>query len=714
MKCLEGVFPIGRAKSQNVRGSVPTPGWGEGRRNCDWVRAKGRMNLAHPRWIRLPMTKHVTIVAEASAAVTLQHVPFRDIAIAPENVRALEPADGAIPRLADTIAAVGILVPLLVRAGDKKDAKPTLALNGRRRLLALELLVASGAIADDYPVPVIYQGDKNAQMAAAVVANDERVAIHVADVIMAIGKRRKRRYDTAAIAAALAYSEVEIRRLGALAELDPRAIEALRCGKITLRQAKLLARLPDKKAQRDMADQAMGGYFADYQVRELLGEGRVDVGDPRFALVGLDRYVAAGGRVASDLFGEMPDVLGDPQILQDLWAARIQPVIDALKVDGVVVFLAPGRGFQTPDGFERLPWSRTPLREDQIAAIDAINAANDARHAPRGEIDLASDEALPELIGAIRADLARLKVQFSSRTVGALAIYPGAEYGLDFHALLNPAVAGETDDEPADDDDQFSRIGTARHEATQANIEVPRVEVDVDGQSNIFHEVQTDVATRGLIRDLADSPSVALTALIAQLFKGVRLATHEPADSSALAIRPTRYERRRCKPIEGLDQEIWTRIEARKDAYAASGMRPIPWIETLPFGERMALLAELVAVTLSLREDRKDRISQAARAEAGEIAELCGYDIAQHWTPDAVYLAVHTKKQLQALLAEMGVDDPRAASLKKDELVTFVAEAAAERRFAPRALAWSSSAVVVEEGEIAPQAGADADEQLAA
>jgi len=102
----------------------------------------------------------------------------------------------------------------------------------------------------------------------------------------------------------------------------------------------------------------------------------------------------------------------------------------------------------------------------------------------------------------------------------------------------------------------------------------------------------------------------------------------------------------------------------------------------------MALLAELVAVTVNLREERKDRIQQGARAEAGEIADLCGYDIAQHWTPDSAYLAVHTKKQLQALLTEMGIDDPRAAALKKDELVTFVAEAAAERRFAPRALAW--------------------------
>jgi len=659
------------------------------------------------------MTKHVAIAAEAFAALTLKHVPFRDIAVAPENVRAKEGADAAIPRLADTIAAVGILVPLLVRAAGPKDPKPILALDGRRRLLALELLVASGAIADDYPVPVIYPA-RGAQLAATVVANDERVAIHVADVIQAIGKLRKRRYDTAAIAAALAYSEVEIRRLSALAELDPRAIEALRCGKLTLRQARLLARLPDKKVQREFSDQAMGGYFADHQVRETLSGARVDTEDPRFALVGLERYIAAGGRIESDLFGEMADTLGDQQILQDLWVGRIQPAVEAFKADGLAVFVADRRGFQTPDGFERLPWSRPPLREDQVAAIDGINAKSSARQAARGEIDPASDDAIVEIIASIRSDLARLSVQFESRTIGALAIYPGAEYGLDFHALFNPIAAGEGDDEATDDDVPFSRGGSARREDTHANIEVPRVEIDVEGQSNVFHEVQTDVATRGLIRDLADSPSVALTALIAQLFKGVRLATYASTEDSALAIRPTPYERQRRKPIEGLDQEVWSRIEARKDAYVASNLRPIPWIETLPFGERMALLAELVAVTLNLREERKDRIQQGARAEAGEIAELCGYDIAQHWTPDAAYLAVHTKKQLQALLTEMGVDDPRAATLKKDELVTFVAEAAAERRFAPRALAWASAPALADEVEVEPETDAEAEQQIAA
>jgi ParB family chromosome partitioning protein len=38
------------------------------------------------------------------------------------------------------------------------------------------------------------------------------------------------------------------------------------------------------------------------------------------------------------------------------------------------------------------------------------------------------------------------------------------------------------------------------------DVDIPRADVDVEGSSRVFHETQTDVATRGLIRDLADDP----------------------------------------------------------------------------------------------------------------------------------------------------------------------------------------------------------------
>ena len=219
---------------------------------------------------------------------------------------------------------------------------------------------------------------------------------------------------------------------------------------------------------------------------------------------------------------------------------------------------------------------------------------------------------------------------------------------------------------------------------------MPQADVEVEGSSHVFHETRTDVATRGLIRDLADDPSAALTVLVAQLFKQLALHSVGGLETSAAHISATGYRRGSTAPIAALDGEVKTRLDARRAAYKASGLRPIAWVETLPHGEKMALMAELVAITLNVREERTTSIRHAARAEAAEIAALCGADISTHWTPDQPYLAVHSKKLLTALLDEMGVEDERAKTLKKDDLVTFVAEAAAERQWAPAALSWET------------------------
>jgi ParB family chromosome partitioning protein len=123
----------------------------------------------------------------------------------------------------------------------------------------------------------------------------------------------------------------------------------------------------------------------------------------------------------------------------------------------------------------------------------------------------------------------------------------------------------------------------------------------------------------------------------------------------------------------------------------------------------MALLAELTAMSLNLREARTSMIRHGARAEAAEIASLCGADISAHWTPDAGYLAVHSKKQLLALLDEMEAEDDRAKTLKKDDLVAFVGEAAAERQWAPAALAWDRPVEV--EAEVEADADGDSERE---
>jgi ParB family chromosome partitioning protein len=650
------------------------------------------------------MTDTQTVVA-ADIPIPMARIQVRlgDLGLAKENLRYAEPADEGVAQLAETILAAGVVIPPIVRPG-RKGEQPSMALDGRRRRMALLILKDRGDITDDFEIECLLAKTPAQQAAAIVLPNTELAPAHIADVIVAIGRFRKAKMDTRAIASALGYAEVEIRRLDALAAVHPAVLKALRQGRLTLKQVRLFARLPDKAQQAEIAQSALDGHFQDFQLRAVIERDRVSADDDRLRLVGLDRYVAAGGRVSGDLFGELPDQLLDPEILQAVWRERVQPLVDQLTADGLSVFVGRDRGFAAPDGFSRLPYVYLgDLSDAQRTALQAARTRVAELAGGLQDLDPASETAPTVLAPLFSALVGQAAAGLTHSRIGAVLLAPDDGYGVaaTFYSVPIPTdqLPDETTDEAADGDDSEAVSGGG-FTRRQADVEVPTAEVDVDGASHVLHETRTDVATRGLIRDLADDPSAALTVLVAQLFKQLALQTAGGLESSAAQILATGYQRGITAPNATLDGAVKTRLEAQRAAYKASGLRPIAWVETLAHGEKMALMAELVAISLNLREARTTSLRHAARAEAAEIAALCGADISAHWTPDQAYLAAHSKKQLAALLDEMGVDDDRAKSLKKDDLVAFVAEAAAERRWAPAVLGWDG----------APEAEADAEE----
>ena len=656
------------------------------------------------------MTDTAAVETSTPTAMTRIQVRLGDLGLAKENLRYDEPADEGIPQLADTIVAAGVIMPPLVRPGRKGEQK-FMALDGRRRRFALLALKERGDATDDYIVECFLAETPAQQAAAIVLPNTEHAPAHIADVIQAIGRLRKAKMGTPAIASALGYSELEIKRLDALAGVHASVLNALRKGKLTLKQVKLFARLPDKKQQAELAQNALQGYFQDHQLRSMVERNRVTDEDARLVLVGMDRYLAAGGRVSSDLFGEMPDALLDPQILDEAWRDRVEPLIDALKLADLQIYLGGSTAFGAPEGFFRLPYIyASDLTADQKVAIAEARAEVERISEAFETLDPLSAETPACLAKLILAEAAQHDASLKSSKVGALLLSPSDGYGVEATFFTVPLPVIEADDADLDDtvhddgEDLGARIGSRR----SSDVEIPKAEVDVEGSSHVFHETRTDVATRGLIRDLADDPTTALTVLVAQLFKQLALHSSSDIDSAACQIKGTSYSRPGSKPIAALDGEVNARLEARRETYKASGLRPIAWVETLPHGEKMALMAELTAISLNMREFRTTSIRHGARAEAAEIAALCSADISVHWTPDTDYLGVHSKKQLLGLLAEMEVDDPRAKTLKKGDLVTFVAECAAERGWAPAALSWDKSASADIEDEAPEPAEAEA------
>lgn len=618
-------------------------------------------------------------------------VRLGDVGIARENLRFNEPPDDDIPTLAATLKAAGQLQRLTVRPGRGKKEEAWMALDGRRRRLALGLLLDAGDIDEDYPVTVCVETDP-ARQAAAVLLTNISVPVHVADIIAAIGRMLKSKLTVSSIARALGYPEIDIKRLAALAGLPPAALVALRAaGGMTLKQAKLLTRLPDKAEQAELAQAALDGHgFQDWRITERLDDSRVTTRDRRCALVDPATYGEAGGRTEVDLFGELAPVLLDPDILTAIWMKRARDIAAVFEAEGVAVHVTAGPEPELPEDLEALGYvygGRLPSEE--MARYRAQREVfNERTEAARQVLAEATDPEVVDaaIIAMIRARVTSDQTGCGGRVVTTMVMWPASGVGVDIRCYT-PEEAQIEEDEPA----QTDRAPRVAVSPAYVPPEVEAPEPDTEGVNHVLHAVRTDVATRGLIRALADDPGASLTALIARLFNVLVRRMHISRSDSALAILATGFNPTDSRVIEALDGEVRQRLDDRRAAWQASGATVIAWVHALPHGEKMGLLAELTAISLDVREERTSQIRRSARAEAAELAALCNADITLHWTPDAPFLQPHSKGLLMGMLEMMGSEDERARTLKKSELVGWVVEQAAARTWAPASLSWMTS-----------------------
>ena len=615
-------------------------------------------------------------------------VHLADLDIAPENLRYGEAADDEIPQLADTIAAAGLLQFPTVRPGRRREAA-FMVLDGRRRLLALRLLRDAGVLGDDHPVEVFVETDR-ARQAAATVLTNTAVPVHVADVVVAIGRMLKSRLTVVAIARALGYGEVEIRRLAALSALPAVALEALKTGRLTLRQARLLARLKDADEQAELAQGALDGHgLPEWRITERLDAGRTTTRDPRCGLVTPALYAAAGGRTETDLFGERPPVLLDPDRLTQAWMKRTGEVAALLESEGLTVHLSAGPSPDLAEDLERLGYAYGGALSEASATLyrearERAQAAADVL-----EAEGVGDDVVARLEPLIRARIAQDQAGSGERVATVVVLRPSLRIGVEVECY-GPAEAEPDDDAGFEADDEAAPEIWRRSQPAYAPPRAEAPEPETEGVTHALHAVRTDVATRGLIRALADAPDVALTALTARLFSVLAVRPSIGRSESALTVTASVFSPTGGRVIEALDGAVRERLDDRRRAWEASGQALVAWVHGLAADDRLGLLAELTALSLDLREERTTLVRGSARAEAAELAALCEADVTRVWTPDAPFLQSHSKDQLLGMLAAMGASSEEVGRLKKTELVAWTADQAAERNWAPACLSWTA------------------------
>ncbi len=618
-------------------------------------------------------------------------VRLKDLDVAPENPRFLDGPDDLIPDLALSLApdAAGLLVPLLVRAGGKKE-KPFMALDGRRRLFGFRHLLEKGLVSDDIEISAYLCETKESIAAAAITANQARLPLKPAEIVLAIRALAAKKITIEAMARALCVDIVEARRYHAVSQVHMDVLMAFKDKLLDFDALKLIARVPSMPEQKQLAKLAreQGGLRA-YQVRDYIDNDGLSALSSMMQFVGMEDYLAAGGRKTSDLLEEMPDTCLDADIAMRLWSEKAAQLQEAFASRGIEAFVSADEDCHQPEGFEEAPYryNRPVDEKEHIGRAEA--RLGEVRETVNATAE--ADGITPAIFLPLVEPQHELAIaKFAPLPVRAVQIRPGQRAILEFRFFTK-----------ADDIQAWEQAKVAAKPAEEVGQEKPGRVADVIPEREVavetdhggaFHQLATELAVRGFQRSLADSFSASFKFLLATMFEQVVL--HKAAgtiEDRALKITFARniggwYQ----APVQSLDGDLFARLEAYRDAFTESGLRTYPWITSLTFQQLQDLLALMTAVSVWLNEPDAKFIRRTARAQIQEVADEIDHDIRVHFMPDGDFYGRCTKKQLLGYAERMGCEIDTLATLKKGPLAEYVAEQGLARHWVPPVLGFDN------------------------
>ena len=226
----------------------------------------------------------------------LHHIPLTDLKPSKLNVRRHGPKE--IDSLAASIAGLGLIHPLLVRANDPGFE----IVAGQRRFLAMKKLNAEGALETDaVPCVVMESTDDAAAIEASLAENVARLPMDDMDQFEAFATLRKKGLDESEIAAHFAISAQVVKRRLAIGTLHPDIRRLYRAGDIDARTLHLLtlATRERQKAWLALASDPEQAVPPPWQLKAwLLGGAEIATTVALF-----DESWYQGG-IASDLFDD--------------------------------------------------------------------------------------------------------------------------------------------------------------------------------------------------------------------------------------------------------------------------------------------------------------------------------------------------------------------------------------------------------------------------
>ena len=283
----------------------------------------------------------------------LHHIPLDQLTVSKLNVRKHGPKD--VASLAASVAALGVLQPLLVRA--KGDGYEIVA--GQRRYLAARSLREGDNDAPALPCVVLDDNEDAAAIEASLAENIERLPMDEMDQHEAFMALRRKGLGEDDIAAHFGISGQVVKRRLALAALIPDVRRLYRQGEIDAKTLHLLT-LATKERQKAYVTLVLDAEQTPppfWQLKAWL-LGGVEI-STKVALFDEAHY---SGPIATDLFGE-DRYFTDPEEFWRLQNAAIAGTRDRLVAAGwnEVVVVPPSERFAE--------WDYEPCAKSKDGAV---------------------------------------------------------------------------------------------------------------------------------------------------------------------------------------------------------------------------------------------------------------------------------------------------------------------------------------------------------
>lgn len=226
------------------------------------------------------------------------------------NVRKHGAAAEEDASLAATIAAHGLLQPLLVRPplADDSDLEGTRyrVTDGKRRFAAIAKLIEDKTLGADFAIPIMIKEDTGDADAGerSLVANLARSAMTVVDMVKAFKDLADAGSTPAEIAFRFGITERLVRSRMALADLHPDIIAAFDAGKINLEAAKAYTLGTQEEQARYFGEVQEWARNDSRAIKQAMTKEAIRNDSTMAVAIGREAYEAAGGVVVENLFGD--------------------------------------------------------------------------------------------------------------------------------------------------------------------------------------------------------------------------------------------------------------------------------------------------------------------------------------------------------------------------------------------------------------------------